>query len=170
MHNDIHVADFLSRLQSEMASLEPQASFHEGSKQAAVAAVLHLRAGVLRVPFVLRRRDLAHHPGQVALPGGTIQAGETAWEGAAREVEEELGVPRADLQPLGRGEVVHASVSDFSVLPVVAWLAAPPARFEPDARELEAVFDVPLPSLLEETAWTEMPDPRLDRCFSWEGM
>ena len=36
--------------------------------------------------------SLAHHGGQISLPGGAIDDGESASEAAVRELREELGV------------------------------------------------------------------------------
>jgi 8-oxo-dGTP pyrophosphatase MutT (NUDIX family) len=109
----------------------------------------------LYIPFVARRADLPSHPGQVALPGGMVKAGETAWRAAAREVEEEIGVPAADLRPLGAGAPLYAAVTNFSVVPFVAWLPAQDVRFRPDPRELDGVLEVGLTRLLDETAWQQ---------------
>ncbi len=59
---------------------------------------------------MLRRPDLPDHPGQVALPGGTVKPGEDAWRAAAREVEEEIGVAAADLEPIGAGAAIYLTV------------------------------------------------------------
>ena len=78
---------------------------------------------------------------------------EGAWDGAAREVEEEIGVPRAALRPLGAGRPYYTSVSNFSVVPFVAWLPAPPEAFTHDEGELQGVIEVPLRRLLDRSAW-----------------
>jgi len=118
-------------------------------------AVLFRREGALYIPFVARRADLPSHPGQVALPGGMVRDGETAWQAAAREVEEEIGVPSTDLLPLGASTPLYAAVTNFSVVPFVAWLPADGVRFRPDTRELDAVLEVPLARLLDDAAWQE---------------
>lgn len=79
---------------------------------------------------------------------------ETAWNAAAREVEEEIAVPRDALEPLGAGTPYYTSVSNFSVVPFVAWLAAPPDAFAHDEGELQAVLEVPLRRLLDRSAWS----------------
>ena len=84
-----------------------------------------------------------------------VRSGETAWEGAAREVEEEIGVPVGDLAPLGAGPPLYAAVTNVSVVPFVAWLAAEDARFRPDPRELDGVLEVPVARLLDQAAWEE---------------
>jgi 8-oxo-dGTP pyrophosphatase MutT (NUDIX family) len=109
------------------------------------------------MPFVLRRKDLRSHPGQVGLPGGGLHPGESAWQAAAREVEEEIGIRAGDLVPLGAGTPLYGAVTNYSVVPFVAWLARPDARFQADRGELEGVLEVPLDLLLDHTAWREGP-------------
>ena len=111
------------------------------------------------VPFVRRRADLRDHPGQVALPGGGIQPGESAWQGAQREVAEEIGVPVGRLIPLGAGEPIYAAVSNFSVVPFVAHLPDPVAAFVHDERELQGVLSIPLDRLLDDSAWLQSSEP-----------
>ncbi len=133
-----------------------------------MVALLYERGGAWQLPFVRRRADLRDHPGQVALPGGRVQAGEDAWAAAAREAVEELGPAASGLHPLGAGAAFYASVTNFSVVPFVAWLPEAPAAFEPDAAELAGVFEIPLLRLLDEAAWLTSEEPWRFRYFSWE--
>src|SRR5258705_3950711 len=110
------------------------------------------------VPFVRRRADLRGHPGQVALPGGGVKAGESAWGAAEREVEEEIGVAVGRLAPLGAGDPIYAAVSNFSVVPFVAHLPDPKLPFVHDERELDGVLAIPLERLLDDSAWLESDD------------
>jgi 8-oxo-dGTP pyrophosphatase MutT (NUDIX family) len=154
----------VSRLPPLLESLEGWGTFRAGAKAAAVAAVLFRREGEWYIPFVIRRRDLPSHPGQIGLPGGGVRLGEEAWQAAAREVEEEIGVPAADLVPLGAGSPLYAAVTNFSVVPFVAWLPGDEIRFRPDPRELDGVLEVPLDRLLDREAWLERqpwPGPHL---------
>lgn len=155
---------FFSRLSSSLQSLNGWGTFRAGANAAAVVAILYRREGALYIPFVARRADLPSHPGQIGLPGGRVRPGETAWQAAAREVEEEIGVPGADLAPLGAGTSVYAAVTNYSVVPFAAWLAREGPRFRPDPRELDAVLEVPLARLLDESAWRHgepWPGPNL---------
>jgi 8-oxo-dGTP pyrophosphatase MutT (NUDIX family) len=124
-----------------------------------VVFVLYEANGRWEVPFVRRRADLRDHPGQVALPGGGVREGESAWEAAQREVTEEIGVPRGSLVPLGAGEPIYAAVSNFSVVPFVAHLPGPVGQFVHEPSELEGVLQIPLATLLDDSAWLESSDP-----------
>jgi 8-oxo-dGTP pyrophosphatase MutT (NUDIX family) len=111
------------------------------------------------VPFVRRRDDLRDHPGQVALPGGGVHEGESAWEAAQREVTEEIAVPGGSLEPLGAGDPIYTAVSNFSVVPFVAHLPGPVPQFVHDQSELAGVLQIPLERLLDDSAWLESADP-----------
>ncbi|HEX4213050.1 MAG TPA: NUDIX domain-containing protein [Candidatus Dormibacteraeota bacterium] len=129
-----------------------------------MTAILYRKAGEWRVPFVVRRADAPSHPGQVALPGGGLHQGEDAWAAAAREAEEEIGVDGASLQALGAGPPVYAAISNYSVVPFIAWLAHEPEPFAADPGELTAVLEVPLDRLLDRAAWHQnrpWPGPNL---------
>jgi 8-oxo-dGTP pyrophosphatase MutT (NUDIX family) len=160
---------FVSRLSSLLQSVEDWGTFRTGARQAAVVAVLYRREGALYMPFVARRADLPSHPGQIGLPGGQVVPGESAWQAAAREAEEEIGVHRADLTPLGAGPPLYAAVTNYSVVPFVAWLPLEGVRFRPDPRELDAVLEVPLARLLDESAWEDGPRARLGRSIPVQG-
>lgn len=153
------MADFLTRIERLFAPVDAWGDFRKGARHAAVTFVLYRADGGWRVPFVRRRADLRDHPGQVALPGGGVQAGESAWNAAQREVEEEIGVPVGRLVPLGAGDPIYAAVSNFSVVPFIAHLPEPVPEFAHDAQELEGVLDIPLERLLDDSAWLESGEP-----------
>jgi 8-oxo-dGTP pyrophosphatase MutT (NUDIX family) len=153
------LTDFPAQLEHLFTPIDRWGEFRKGARRAAVVFVLYRHGGSWMVPFVRRRADLRDHPGQVALPGGGVQAGESAWEAAQREVQEEIGVPLGSLKPLGAGDPIYAAVSNFSVVPFVAFLAEPVPPFVHDERELDGVLAIPLERLLDDSAWLESDDP-----------
>jgi 8-oxo-dGTP pyrophosphatase MutT (NUDIX family) len=152
------LTDFPGRLEHLFTPIDGWGEFRKGARRAAVVFVLYQHGGRWMVPFVRRRADLRDHPGQVALPGGGVQAAESAWEAAQREVQEEIGVPVGRLTPLGAGDPIYAAVSNFSVVPFVAHLADPVLPFVHDQRELDGVLAIPLERLLDDSAWLESDD------------
>jgi 8-oxo-dGTP pyrophosphatase MutT (NUDIX family) len=147
------LADFLGHLEHLFHPIDGWGQFRRGARKAAVVFVLYQVEGRWMVPFVRRRADMRDHPGQVALPGGGVQSGESAWAAAQREVAEEIGVPVGRLVPLGAGDPIYAAVSNFSVVPFVAYLPGPVPPFVHDDRELEGVLEIPLDRLLDDSAW-----------------
>jgi 8-oxo-dGTP pyrophosphatase MutT (NUDIX family) len=150
---------FLGRVEHLFRPVEAWGEFRKGARPAAVVFVLYRLGDAWMVPFVRRRADLRDHPGQVALPGGGVKAGESAWQAAQREVAEEIGVPVGRLVPLGAGDPIYAAVSNFSVVPFVAHLPDPVESFVHDQRELEGVLAIPLDRLLDESAWLQSDEP-----------
>ncbi|MEP6752904.1 MAG: CoA pyrophosphatase [Candidatus Dormiibacterota bacterium] len=152
-------ADLLARLERSLHPVDGWGDFRRGARNAAVVFVLYEAEGRWEVPFVRRRADLRDHPGQVALPGGGVHEGESAWQAAEREVAEEIGVPLGNLVPLGAGDPIYAAVSNFSVVPFVAHLPGPVPDFVHEPTELEGVLRIPLERLLDDSAWLESADP-----------
>jgi 8-oxo-dGTP pyrophosphatase MutT (NUDIX family) len=147
------------RLEHLFKPVDGWGEFRRGARHAAVVFVLYRQAERWMVPFVQRRVDMRDHPGQVALPGGGVRPGESAWEAAQREVAEEIGVPVGRLVPLGAGDPIYAAVSNFSVVPFVAYLPDPVEPFVHDERELEGVLAIPLDRLLDDSEWLESDTP-----------
>jgi 8-oxo-dGTP pyrophosphatase MutT (NUDIX family) len=147
------------RLEHLFRPIDAWGEFRKGARPAAVVFVLYRQGGRWMVPFVRRRGDLRDHPGQVALPGGGVLAGESAWQAAQREVAEEIGVAVGSLVPVGAGEPIYAAVSNFSVVPFVAYLPDPAPPFVHDARELEGVLAIPLDRLLDDSEWLQSDEP-----------
>jgi 8-oxo-dGTP pyrophosphatase MutT (NUDIX family) len=153
------LTDFPARLERLFYPIEGWGEFRRGARRAAVVFILYESGGRWHVPFVRRRADLRDHPGQVALPGGGVQDGESPWTAAQREVAEEISVPAGRLVPLGAGEPIYAAVSNFSVVPFVAHLPDPVPEFVHDHSELDGVLQIPLDRLLDDGAWLQSADP-----------
>ena len=48
-----------------------------------------------------RAGDMEDAPGEICFPGGRLECGETPLEGALRETEEELGIPKESIEIIG---------------------------------------------------------------------
>jgi len=115
----------------------------DGFRHAAVAVALVDRDGQPFVPLTVRAAHLKHHSGQVSLPGGACDDDdESDIATAARELEEELGIDRAVLRPLGLLDDC-ATPSGYVITPVVFELDAEPIYRE-NREEVAEVFEAPL--------------------------
>ncbi|MBK5926267.1 CoA pyrophosphatase [Rhodobaculum claviforme] len=128
------------------------------------AVLLAILPGARGPEVLLTRRSarLRHHPGQIALPGGGQEAVDPSPEATAlREAHEEIGLDPARVEVLGRLNP-HATVTGFSVTPIVGRLRGP-FRPVPDPSEVAEVFAVPLAHLTDPARY------RLER-RRWRGV
>lgn len=98
-----------------------------------------------RVLLTKRSARLAHHPGQIAFPGGRQDPEDADTAACAlRESFEEVGLPPDRVQVIGTLPT-HETVTRYLVTPVVARIGAFDARAEPG--EVDEIFRVPLAHL-----------------------
>lgn len=71
--------------------------------------------------LVQRSRELRHHPGEIALPGGRLEAGEDEVTAALRETHEEIGLRPGLVEVLGRLDPLLVPVTRYVVTPVLGW-------------------------------------------------
>ena len=114
------------------------------------AVLVGWREGVQpRLILTVRTDQLPSHAGQVAFPGGRSDPadGGDAVATALRESEEEIGLDRALVTPLGFLDCFE-TISGYCITPVVARIAAE-APLYPAPQEVAEVFEVPLAFFLE---------------------
>ncbi len=103
------------------------------------------------LPTVLLTTRAAHltdHPGQVSFPGGKIDPGDASpLEAALREADEEIGLKRDFIEPLGYLDV-YATSFGFRVLPTLAKVRTG-FDLTIDPSEVEDAFEVPLAFLMD---------------------
>ena len=100
---------------------------------AAVLVAVIEREGALSVLLTRRAERLARHAGQISFPGGRADPGDgTPLKTALREAEEEIGLPQAGVQIVGRLDDYLVGTG-YRITPVVGFVAAPPV-FEADSQ------------------------------------
>ncbi len=113
-----------------------------------------------RAHIVLTQRahTLERHSGQVSLPGGVVEAGETFERAALREAHEEIALSLDTVRILGALTPIDIPVSGFRLHPIVAAAQTRPALHPADgevARILEISVDELLhPATLATLAYT----------------
>jgi 8-oxo-dGTP pyrophosphatase MutT (NUDIX family) len=125
--------------------------YQEGAARPASVLVLLYPAGG-GWSFVLTRRSdtLPNHKGQISLPGGAQEPGETPVETALRETCEEIGICSADIHLIGSLTPLYVSASDFEIHPFVAYLDKRP-EFAANPVEVAGLIEMPLDMLLEDS-------------------
>jgi len=103
------------------------------------------------------RSDRVRHGGQVSLPGGVVEPGETHARAALREAHEEVAFTAEDVEVLGALTPLDIPVSGFRLHPVVAALNRRP-RLEPSDEEVARILEIPVATLLDPAtfAWRPM--------------
>lgn len=130
----------------------PEGGFAGPPRDAAVLVAIVRRGEGLSVLYTERARELRSHSGQIAFPGGKIDATDRGPAAAAlREAHEEVALDPADAQVLGYLPVYFTG-SNFLITPVVA-LVEPRRDFVPNPGEVQSVFEVPLPVLMQEASF-----------------
>ena len=111
--------------------------------------------GELTVPLTVRHAKLRSHAGEVSLPGGAVETGDTDRAAAAlREAHEEVGVEPSAVRLLGNLDDVWIPVSNYQVRPFVGSLPGRPGLI-PQVQEVAAVVELPVRRLLAPDAVDE---------------
>lgn len=102
--------------------------------------------------LTVRDARLLQHAGQVSLPGGALEPGETIVQAALREAEEEVGLDARTVRIMGRLSPLHIPVSRFVLHPVVGIVDERPA-FKPRDGEVARIIEAPFRAIADPTLW-----------------
>ena len=112
------------------------------------------------VILTVRRDTMRTHAGQVAFPGGRIDAGENATAAAVREAWEELALAPAEVRPVAELDA-YRTITNYEVTPVLATVPAD-LPLVPHDDEVADWFEAPLAHLLD-------PANQIQRTVLFEG-
>jgi len=143
----------------DSASAAAPATNRPGEQVPAAVLVALFRTGEAAQPhlFLTRRRsDLRRHAGEIAFPGGRKDAEDADLATTAlREAEEEIGLPRTDVELIGTLPTVSTFATGYVIHPYVGTIPGP-ATWSPSAREVEAVLELPLDGVRDGLTRTRM--------------
>lgn len=132
----------------------PDKPFNRPPVPAAVLIALVRRPEGHTVLYTERSPDLRSHSGQVAFPGGKVDASDVDAAGAAlREAFEEVGMRREDASVIGFMPTYFTG-TNYLITPVVATVE-PSGPFVPNPGEVHSVFEVPLRRILASETYGE---------------
>ena len=137
-----------------------------------IALITSLVTLGLSVLLTRRSDSLRSHTGQVAFPGGRMDPGETPWQAALREAEEEVGLSPSHVSLAGLS-TPYRTGTGFLVTPVVGFVP-PDLSFTPNPHEVADVFETPFGFLMDpanyERRHYDLPDGRRRHYYAmtWE--
>jgi 8-oxo-dGTP pyrophosphatase MutT (NUDIX family) len=137
--------------QLRFAPTPPRPGWHPGrrpadARRAAVLVLIYPLDKAVGVPLTVRASGLAHHAGQISLPGGAADEGETLAQAALRETSEEIGVDPSRVRVLGELTPLHVLVSGFTLHPLVGVTDERP-EFIAAPGEVDEIVEVPVADL-----------------------
>src|SRR5512135_2790945 len=146
------------RLAPEYRVESLRASPPADARAAGVLILLYPVNGAWHFPLMKRVEDGLVHGGQISLPGGSQEAGESLRETALREACEEIGAACAGVEVLGQLSAIYIPPSNFLVTPTVGCVTERP-DFHCHPGEVAELIELPLsqlfdPSVVKREPWT----------------
>ena len=124
--------------------------FPDGAHDGAALLLVYPHDDTLHIALTVRGSGLRNHTGQVSLPGGRVDQGETFEVAALREATEEIGVDPNAVEVLGRLTPLHIPVSGFLLHPIVGYTSMRPA-FQRAEWEVARIIEAPVNRLSDPT-------------------
>ncbi|MBK8291738.1 MAG: CoA pyrophosphatase [Flammeovirgaceae bacterium] len=131
--------------------IKPRFEHRSPPKPGSVLILLYEEKGNAMFPLTKRPDYLGAHGGQISLPGGKAEAGETRIETALREAEEEIGIRASQIEILGVLTEFFVIPSNFLITPVIGYLKGSP-EFVPDSKEVKKIINASVENLLHADA------------------
>jgi 8-oxo-dGTP pyrophosphatase MutT (NUDIX family) len=149
-----------------------------GVIQSSVLILLFPNKGKINTCLIRRPMKMRNHGGQFAFPGGRFEASDKdLFETALRELFEEIGTDRNQLEIIGGLTPLYIQVSNFIINPVIAWRETMP-DFKIDSQEVDELFIIPIEKFSNHTSsqlrevltisgTLEVPGYYIDQLFIW---
>ena len=119
-----------------------------GSKDAAVLVPLYVEGGELHAVFTKRRDDLRRHAGEISFPGGRPDfPDEELRVTALREAEEEIGLPRDEVELVGALPPTGTFVTGYKIHPFVG-VIGPGTEWKLQPNEVDLLHELSIPDLV----------------------
>ena len=137
------------KLKEALSQRQRRRIMDAGLVPSAVLLPILYRRGQNYILFTKRTEGVPAHKGQVSFPGGAYQEVDgTLLNTALRECAEEIGLPADKVEILGELDDTVTDASGYVITPFVA-LITPPYRLKVNKKEIDEVFEVPIPVLIE---------------------
>ena len=120
------------------------------ARKAAVLIALFEQDHVPYIAFIRRATTLRSHSGEIAFPGGGVDATDTSPAMTAlREAYEEIGLEPSRVEVLGVLPPVFTIVSNYLITPIVAYLPQGLGEIQLQAAEVTELILIPLQALAD---------------------
>jgi 8-oxo-dGTP pyrophosphatase MutT (NUDIX family) len=165
VERDVPTSDEIAAAVAEAAlhQLPMTPTFPDARPSAVLVALVDGDNGA-EVLLTKRSEMLRNHRGEISLPGGRLDPGESPVEAALREADEEVGLAPAAVRVHGQLSHLSTIVSRSYIVPVVGTIDERP-QLTPHDREVARILWVPVAELISPTTFREewWGTPPLDR-------
>lgn len=114
------------------------------AKKSAVMILFFHEADKLKMIVIRRSSYVGVHSGQIAFPGGRFEVEDIDVQTTAlREIEEEIGISRDDIEIVGRLSDIYVPPSNFMISVFAGYLKEKPS-YKMQEREVDEVIEIPV--------------------------
>jgi len=152
-----HITEVIAALRERLQAVESATTLTDAlegqrpqARKAAVLLALFEEHGETYLAFIRRASTLRSHSGEIAFPGGSVDATDVSpVMTALREAQEEIGLDPTRAEVLGVLAPVFTVVSNFLITPVVAFLPQGLGALQLQVSEVAEIILVPLQGLAD---------------------